>query len=64
MRGTGSLMLCVSSSFLGGLMSGGVQNMCRYGTSGCGLAGIVVVGWQFNLLILQVFSNPNDSMTL
>jgi len=43
---------------------GGVQTMCRYSTSGCGLAGLMVLGWQFGLMILEVFSNLNDSMIL
>jgi len=36
---------------------GGVQKMCRYGTSGHGLAGMVVLGWWLDLMILEVFSN-------
>jgi len=43
---------------------GGIQKMCRYGTSGHGLAGMVVMGWQLDLIILEVFSNLNDSMLL
>jgi len=35
--------------------------MCVYGTSGHGLAGIVVLGWRLDLMILEVFSNLNDS---
>ena len=45
-------------------MPGGVQKMCGYGTSGHALAGIVVLGWQLDLKILEVFSNLNDSMIL
>ena len=43
---------------------GGVQKRCGYGTSGHGLAGIVVMGWQLDLMILEVFSNLNDSVIL
>jgi len=39
----------------------GVQKPCRYGTSGHGLAGTVVLGSQLDLMILEVFSNLNDS---
>jgi len=35
-----------------------------YGTSGHSLAGMVVVGWRLDLMILEVFSNLNDSMIL
>ena len=42
----------------------GVQKPCRYGTSGHGLAGTVVLGSQLDLMILEVFSNLNDSMIL
>jgi len=44
----------------------GVQNTCRYGTWELGLAGMVVLGWQLDLMILGVFSNPwlYDSMIL
>ena len=43
---------------------GGVQKMCRYSTSGHGLAGMVVLGWWLDLMILEVFSNLNNSMIL
>jgi len=43
---------------------GGVQKMCRYGTSGHGLAGMVLLGGWLDLMILEVFSNLNDSMIL
>ena len=47
----------------GGLtMPGGVQKMRRRGTSGRGLVGMVVLGWQLDLMILEVFSKLNDSM--
>ena len=36
---------------------GGVQNSCGSGTSGHGLAGMVVVGGWLDLRILEVFSN-------
>jgi len=36
---------------------GGVQKTCRCGTSGCGLAGMVVLGRRLDLMILEVFSN-------
>ena len=43
---------------------GGVQKTCRCGTSGHGLAGMVVLGLQLDLMILEVFSNLNDSVIL
>jgi len=43
---------------------GGVQKMCRRGTSGHGLVGMVVLGGWLDLMILGVFSNLNDSMIL
>ena len=41
-----------------------LEKTYRYGTSGHGLAGIVVLGWQLDFMILEVFSNLNDSMIL
>jgi len=38
--------------------------MCRCGTSGHGLLDMVVLGGQLDLMILEVFSNLNDSMIL
>ena len=38
--------------------------MCRCGTSGYGLVGMVVLGGWLDLMILEVFSNLNDSMIL
>ena len=38
--------------------------MCRCGTSGHGLADMVVLGWWLDLMILEVFSNLNDSIIL
>ena len=38
--------------------------MCRCGTSGHGLAGMVVLGWQLDLKFLEVFSNLNYSIIL
>jgi len=43
---------------------GGVQTPRRCGTSGHGLAGVVGLGWQLDLMILEVFSNLNDLMIL
>jgi len=43
---------------------GGVQKTCGWGTSRHGLAGIVVLGWRLTLMILEVFSNLNDSVIL
>jgi len=34
----------------------GVQKSCRCGTSGYGLAGMVVLGGWLDLMILEVFS--------
>jgi len=36
--------------------------MCRCGTSGHGLAGIVVLCLWLDLMILEVFSNLSDSV--
>jgi len=36
---------------------GGVQKMCRCGTLGYGLVGMVVLGGRLDLMILEVFSN-------
>ena len=41
---------------------GGVQKMCRGGTSGHGLGGLVVLGCWLDLMILEGFSNLNDSV--
>jgi len=43
-------------------MPGGVQKTRRHGTLGYGLAGMVVMGGQLDLMILGVFSNLNDFM--
>ena len=43
---------------------GGVQKTCGCGTSGHDLAGVVVLGWLLDLVILEVFSNLNDCATL
>ena len=42
---------------------GGVQKPCGCGTSH-GLAGMVVLGRRLDLMILEDFSNLNDSMIL
>ena len=50
---------------IGGVtVHGGVQKSGRYGTSGHGLADMVVLDWQLDLTILEVFSNLNDSVVL
>ena len=41
---------------------GGVQNTCSRGTWGQCFRGMVVLGWRLDLMILEVFSNLNDSM--
>jgi len=38
--------------------------MCRYSTSGRGLAGMVGLGGRLDLMILVLFSNLNDSVIL
>jgi len=43
---------------------GGVKKASSYGTSGHGLAGMVVMGWRLDLMILGVFSNLDDSKIL
>jgi len=43
---------------------GGVPKTCRCGTLGHGLAGMVVMGQWLDWMILEVFSNLNDSMVL
>jgi len=45
-------------------MPEGVKKSRRCGTSGHGLAGMVVLGWRLDLMILEVFSKLNDSMIL
>ena len=40
----------------------GVQKLCRCGPSEHSLAGVVVLGWQLDFMILEVFSNLNDSV--
>jgi len=50
----------IGTGCLGGgwvTIPGGVQKMCRCGTSGCGLVGMVVLGGWLDLMILVVFSN-------
>jgi len=42
---------------------GGIQKACRCATSGHGLAGIMVLGWRLDFMILEVFSDLNDYMT-
>jgi len=42
---------------------GGVQKTCSYCTSGHGLSDMVVLGGWLDLMILEVFSKFNDSMT-
>jgi len=42
---------------------GGVQKTCGHGTAGCVLAGMVGLGWRMDSMILEVFSNLNDSVT-
>jgi len=46
--------------------SGGVtiKKTCGRGTSGHGLAAVVVVGWRLDLMILEVFSNLSDATIL
>ena len=41
---------------------GGVQKTCRCGTLEYGLVSMVVLGGWLDLMILEVFSNLNDSM--
>jgi len=50
------LLLCVPVRIFGGfpLIS---SKTCRGDTSEHGLAGMVVLGWQLDLMILEVFSN-------
>jgi len=43
---------------------GGVQKTCRCGTWGHGLVGMVVLGGSWDLVILEVCSNLNDSVIL
>ena len=43
---------------------GVVQKTCRYGTSGHGLADMMVLGWRLDFMILEVFSNINESVIL
>jgi len=41
-----------------------VQEMFRYGTLGHGLEGMMLQGGWLDFMILEVFSNLNDSMIL
>jgi len=43
---------------------GGVQKRCGCGPWGHGWAGMVGLGWRLDLMILEVFSNLNDSLIL
>jgi len=43
---------------------GAVQEEGTCGTEGHGFVAMVVMGWWLDLIILEVFSNLNDSMTL
>ena len=43
---------------------GGVQEMCTCGTEWHTLVSKVVTGWWLDWIILEVFSNLNDSMIL
>ena len=38
--------------------------MCKHSTSGQGLGGLGVLGWWLVSMILEVFSNLNDSVIL
>jgi len=40
------------------------KKTCRCGASGHGLAGMMLLGWQLDLMVFEVFSNLNDSMIL
>jgi len=41
---------------------GGVQKLCGCGPWGHGLAGMVGLGWWLDLMVLEDFSNLNDSV--
>jgi len=45
-------------------MPGGVQKVCRYGTSGHGLLGMVMLGRWLDLMILEIFFSLNDYLIL
>jgi len=45
-------------------ITGGVQKLCRCGSEGHSIVGMVVMGWQLDLMILEVFSNLNDSVII
>ena len=40
------------------------KKTCRYGTPGHDLAAMVVLGWQLYLIILEIFSNLDESIIL
>jgi len=42
----------------------GVQKTCRYGSSGHGLVGLVVLGGWLDFMIFEVFSSLHNSMIL
>ena len=54
-------LVCWSSSFATAPLVSS-PSVGRCGTAGHGLAGVVVMGWWLHLMILEVFSNLNDSM--
>ena len=37
---------------------GGVQEMCRYGTEGCRLVGMMGMGWQLDFMIFNGLFQP------
>lgn len=53
--GTGSVQVTISERG---------QEVCRCGTGEHRLVGVVVMGWQLDFMIVEVFSNLNDSMIL
>ena len=48
----------------GVIIPGGVQKKSRYGILGQAFGGMVVLSELLDLMILEVFSSPNDSMIL
>jgi len=45
-------------------VTGGVHEIWSWGTEEHGFLGMLGMGWQLDWMILEVFSNPDDSIVL
>ena len=64
LRRSGNALAQAAQGGGGVTVPGGVQETWRYGAEGRGLVGMVVMGWQLDQMILDVFSNLNYSLIL